>query len=232
MWLELLQIFRSSDPLKALADEFTQMLQTTHEMATIVRPHIFDHSLALEQRERIYALDIQVNKLERSIRKRVVSHITLHSAHVPYCLLLMSLVKDVERIGDYIKNISEVSELGGSEVPAGALRDELESLVNLTMQLFDNAPNLLAEQDREQTTELIMKGRNGGKRSDRLVTEIAKADLSGAQTTSLVLLTRFYKRIGAHLINVLSSVVMPLHKIDFYNEKDARAVSGEQTASA
>lgn len=232
MWLELLQIFSKSDPLKALADEFTKMLQTTHDMATIVRPHIFDHSLALEQRERIYALDIQVNKLERSIRKRVVSHITLHSAHVPYCLLLMSLVKDVERIGDYIKNVSEVSELSGSDVPEGALRDELESLVNLTMQLFDRAAPMLADQDREQATELIMKGRNGGKRCDRLVTEIAKSDLSSAETTSLVLLTRYYKRIGAHLINILSSVVMPLHKIDFYSEKDARAISGEPPVSA
>jgi hypothetical protein len=30
---------------------------------------------------------------------------------------------------------------------------------------------------------------------------------------------RFYKRIGAHVLNVLSSVVMPLHKLDYYDEK-------------
>jgi hypothetical protein len=35
-----------------------------------------------------------------------------------------------------------------------------------------------------------------------------------------VLLTRFYKRIAAHLSNVLSVVVMPLHKIDYFDERE------------
>jgi len=34
----------------------------------------------------------------------------------------------------------------------------------------------------------------------------------------LVLATRYYKRIGGHVLNVLSSVVMPLHKVDYYDE--------------
>jgi hypothetical protein len=32
--------------------------------------------------------------------------------------------------------------------------------------------------------------------------------------------TRFYKRLGAHVLNVLTSVVMPLHKLDYYDEKE------------
>jgi hypothetical protein len=35
-----------------------------------------------------------------------------------------------------------------------------------------------------------------------------------------VLLTRFYKRIAAHLSNVLSAVVMPLHKLDYFDERE------------
>ena len=35
--------------------------------------------------------------------------------------------------------------------------------------------------------------------------------------------TRFYKRIGAHLLNILSGVVMPLHKLDYYDEKVLKA---------
>jgi hypothetical protein len=33
-----------------------------------------------------------------------------------------------------------------------------------------------------------------------------------------VLGTRYYKRIGGHVLNILSSVVMPLHKLDYYDE--------------
>ena len=36
----------------------------------------------------------------------------------------------------------------------------------------------------------------------------------------MVLLTRFHKRLGAHLLNILSSVVMPLHKLDFYDGRE------------
>jgi hypothetical protein len=39
----------------------------------------------------------------------------------------------------------------------------------------------------------------------------------------LVLATRFYKRIGGHVLNVLSSVVMPLHKVDYYDEDEVQA---------
>ena len=37
-------------------------------------------------------------------------------------------------------------------------------------------------------------------------------------TAAQVLGTRYYKRIGGHVLNILSSVVMPLHKIDYYDE--------------
>ena len=43
----------------------------------------------------------------------------------------------------------------------------------------------------------------------------------------MVLLTRFYKRLGAHLLNILTSVVMPLHKLDFYDERVASLAKEE-----
>ncbi len=35
----------------------------------------------------------------------------------------------------------------------------------------------------------------------------------------MVLLTRFYKRLGGHTMNIISSVTMPVHKLDFHDEK-------------
>jgi len=35
----------------------------------------------------------------------------------------------------------------------------------------------------------------------------------------LALAFRFLKRVNAHLGNIASSVVMPLHKIDYFDEK-------------
>ena len=129
MWRELFDVLTSNDPLEPIAQEFHRMLTGTVEMSTLVKPHVFSHDLSLEARSRVYNLDIEVNKLERSIRKRVITHLSLSGSEVEYCLLLMSIVKDAERIGDYIKNISEVSDLGGSPVPDCSIQTELGELI-------------------------------------------------------------------------------------------------------
>ena len=36
----------------------------------------------------------------------------------------------------------------------------------------------------------------------------------------MVLATRYYKRFAGHVLNILSSVVMPLHKLDYYDEDE------------
>ena len=47
---------------------------------------------------------------------------------------------------------------------------------------------------------------------------LAGSDHGAGVTTALILGARFYKRIAGHVLNVLSSVVMPLHKLDYYDE--------------
>ena len=219
MWLELLSIFRKGDAMETLAGEFREMLQLLKEMSQIVKGHIFDQDLSLDDRSKVYKLDVRVNKLERSIRKRVVSHVTLSRDHVPYCLLLMTLVKDAERIGDYWKNISEVSTLGAGKVPEGELKAELREIIDLAMTLMNDLVPILDSSDRERAEELLQIARLTGKRCDQLLVELAKSDFQAAETTAMVLLTRFHKRIIGHSFNILSSVVMPLHKVDFYDEQ-------------
>ena len=57
----------------------------------------------------LYERDVAVNELERSIRRKVLRHLTVNPGHdVAICLALMSVAKDAERIGDYCKNVFEV----------------------------------------------------------------------------------------------------------------------------
>ncbi|MBT6178085.1 MAG: hypothetical protein HOI23_12620 [Deltaproteobacteria bacterium] len=217
MWKELFQVLSDNNPVEPMTQELMQMLEITKEMSSLVHEHVFDQDFGVDQRAAIYKLDIKVNKLERSIRKRVITHLSISHDHVSYCLLLMSLIKDAERVGDYLKNISEVPELGGAQIPDGPLKTELQEIIDLAVEMLKTTPDILATEDTERATDLLQVGRNTGKRCDVLLVELAKSDLTAAQTTSMVLLTRFHKRLGAHLLNILSSVVMPLHKIDFYD---------------
>ncbi len=76
-----------------------------------------------------------------------------------------------------------------------------------------------AKSDEEGAVELIRQGRDTNHRCDALINRIAKSDYDAATTVAVTLATRFYKRIGSHLLNILSGVVMPLHKLDYYDEK-------------
>jgi len=229
MWKELFKILSDNNPVEPMTQELMQMLELTKDMSDLVHAHVFDQKFQVDQRAAIYKLDVKVNKLERSIRKRVITHLSISHDHVSYCLLLMSLIKDAERVGDYLKNISEVPELGGAEIPDGPLKTELEEIIELAVEMLNATPDILANEDTERATDILKLGRNTAKRCDLLLVELAKSDLTAAQTTSMVLLTRFHKRLGAHLLNILSSIVMPLHKIDFYDGRITEEPTTEQS---
>ncbi len=112
MLKQLISLFRSDQPLQVMGENFQEMLRLAYEMTLHAGEIYFGDIVSAEDRTSIYKRDIKVNKLERTIRKEVIAHLSLSgtSPSLPYCLLLMSLVKDVERIGDYAKNLSEIRE--------------------------------------------------------------------------------------------------------------------------
>ena len=222
MLRELLSIFRSSEPLSQMGERFTEMLKLTYEMTLAAGEIFFRVEASAEARTKIYAWDVQVNKLEREIRKKVIAHLSLsgNTASLPYCLLLMSLVKDVERIGDYTKNLAEVLEYHPGPLPEDDIIAELREIRSGVEEAFALAADVFAKSDRERAVELIGHGRDLTRRCDVLVERIARSGYDASSATAGVLGARHYKRIAAHVLNVLSSVVMPLHKLDYYDEDE------------
>ena len=220
MFRELLTIFRSKDVLAEMGENFARMLQLAHEMTLSAGAVFFGKKISPEERDRLFQQDIRVNQSERSIRKQVVAHLSLQGNRldVPYCLLLMSLVKDVERLGDYAKNILELADFGPDQFPDDEAVQELQSIRRGVEDLFTAALEILSSSESDQALRLIREGREIAQRSDDLIESIARAQYDTSTTTALVLGTRYYKRIGGHVLNVISSVVMPLHKVDYFDE--------------
>lgn len=220
---ELLSIFRPGNSLSEAADEFAEMLTLTRSIAITAGQLFFCLPVAPESRARIYEDDVRINDLERKIRSRIIQHLshTKSSASVPYCVLLTSLVKDVERLGDLSKNISELSDHYAGPLADDELLGELREIRDTVEEIFGLVHDVFAKTDREQALELIRRGRSAARRSESLIRLVAKAEhYSPGMVTNLVLGARYYKRMAGHLTNVLTSVVMPLHKIDYYDEKE------------
>ena len=222
MLRELLSIFKTSNPLQAMGENFARMLTLTYEMTVEAGEIYFGMKASPEARTAIYEHDVRVNKLQRTIRKQVVAHLSIpgNRPDVPYSVLLVSLVKDVERIGDYAKNLSEIIDIQDGSLPEGEIVDELKEIRRGVEADFQAAAEVFSTSNQERAIPLMQQGRDIAHRCDALVTRIGRSSYSAGQTTALVLGTRFYKRIGGHVLNVLSSVVMPLHKVDYFDEEE------------
>ena len=220
MLKELLTVFRSDNPIARMGKDFGRMLDIAHDLTLRAGSLFFDGSTGPDERTAISKRDVKVNKLERRIRKQVIAHLALGNASdAPYCLLLMSLVKDVERMGDYAKNISEIYDDGGGPLPDDEQCSELRSIRAAVEATFGEVKGVFHTSDFETAVGLAREGRDVSRRCDTLIGRIARSPYDASTTTSLVLATRYYKRIEAHLLNILSGVVMPLHKLDYYDEK-------------
>ena len=110
MFKNLLEFWKGKDFLTQVLEEFKKMLDDTEKMFDSVCRRLIYNEKEPGLGDKIYAIDKNVNKLQRDIRKRVVEHLSIQpSVDVSTSLLLMSVVKDAERLGDYSKNLLEVT---------------------------------------------------------------------------------------------------------------------------
>lgn len=227
MLKEFVDILTGKHPMQRASDRFNEMYRLALDMVGEASAVYWGRVLTPSERTALYEKDVRVNKLQRRIRKRVIANLSNPvSSDVPFCLLMMSLVKDVERIGDYAKNLIEVPALCGKEnegvahaLPDDAITAELKQIAQSIEAFAREAGGVYERSDRDRARELTLEGRAVAKRCDKLISQIVKADYAADIAVDLTLGTRFYKRIDAHILNLMSSLLMPLHKLDYYDEK-------------
>ncbi|MDH3298438.1 MAG: hypothetical protein OEM96_09215 [Gemmatimonadota bacterium] len=221
MLRELLAAFRSKHPLAEMGANFARMVELTGDSVQEAGSIYFsDSPIDPAGIARIRQRDVEVNALQRTIRRQVVAHLSFETGRgdVPYCLLLVSLVKDVERLGDYAKNLSEVRAIHPGPLPDDPIVKELVDVRNWVGTNYPVLVDVFERADRDRADRLIAEGRTISRSLDALIGKIAAADYDGRSATALAMGTRFYKRIVGHVINVLTGVVQPLHKLDYYDE--------------
>jgi len=229
---ELLSMFGASDSLRDMGENFNRMLALTHRLNLTASQIYFNEIVGNGETERaaLFEQDAQVNALEQTIRRQIITHLSFpgNEADVPYSLLLMTLVKDVERLGDYAKNLAQLTEIRHGIFPLGPELDELLSIRRGVERIF-SAVNVFKEASHDEALKLIRDGRIISRKCDRFIYQIGTGSNDAGTTTALILGTRFYKRICGHLLNVLTSVVMPLDKVDYYDEPLDPSVSKDSS---
>ena len=164
--------------------------------------------------------DRQINVTEMEIRRELVVHFSVHAGgDATEMLVFMNMIKDLERIGDYNKNIFDLAEEGVSFAEADDLerilgfRDEISSRIALMGEI-------LTVRVEERARAYIARSDELRREFDTLVNGLVHSTEPALHAVPRALLYRFLKRITAHSMNVVTAVVMPVDRLDYYDEAD------------
>ncbi|MBM3308359.1 MAG: phosphate uptake regulator PhoU [Candidatus Eisenbacteria bacterium] len=221
MFRDLIEAFRRRPLLDQMYTEMEQMLAEGVNMFRPIAALLTGEAkLSRETHEMIYATDRRINHIQRNIRKQLVEHLTISTgADVSISLVLMSISKDAERIGDMCKNVLEVAEALGGPLENGRYGQRFRTLLAETEALFGPTVRAFCESDAEIGRDAVERGRKLAKDCEAIIEDLLEDDLPCRLAVLYTLLARHLKRICSHLSNVATSVVMPMHRLDYFDEK-------------
>jgi phosphate transport system protein len=218
----ILDLFKQDNWSNKLVGRVNEMLELGSDMFAYTTGVLLDGNEDNAPQTLLYDRDKRINHLERSIRRRVVSHLSMgqKSADIPSALIFTNVVKDGERIGDYVKNLHEVAGMMPENPDRELYVKWLSGPTEAVSELFQLTRQAFAESDPEMAGKVIKTAQVQGKSYEEMIREVTTSDLATNDAVCLVLVLRFYKRLVAHMSNIASTVVMPVDMIDFYDEDE------------
>ncbi|MBU0984057.1 MAG: hypothetical protein KKA42_09320 [candidate division Zixibacteria bacterium] len=218
MFQKFKELFSSENLLDSAYTTTVTMLEFDLKMYNAARAVLRDQDTA-ELPFDIKKMDRQINKYEREVRRNVLTHLTVAgNTNLVPGLVLVSIVIDVERIGDYTKNIVELATMHEEMLKGGPFETALRDVEKTIDQHFPLTIQVLNTQDKERAREVMMAEDTTGKKSDAAVESIITSldhGLSTSDAVCLALYFRHLKRINAHLTNIVSAIVNPFPRIGF-----------------
>ena len=173
---------------------------------------------AADVNDELRSTDRQVNQLEREIRREILVHSSVFGGiDAPAVLVYMSVVKDIERVGDYAKNLLDLARDGAdlSKAPNAEHWRNLTADVSLYIAEVDRT---FHARDAARARALRQQGDGLLSHFDARVSALIKEDPASEQAVARALAHRYLKRVVAHLMNLLSAVIMPIDKLDYFDE--------------
>jgi len=220
MFRNLLSFWKGKDFLAQVFEEFKSMLDDAEIMFKTACGWLLDDVDEPGLKQKIYDIDQKVNHMQKDIRKRIVEHLSLQpTVDVAACLVLMSVVKDAERLGDYCKNLYEVTELLEKPLNRELFTNYFDGIDKDILTLFEQTKGAFIDADEEKARLTWEYKTRLTKDCNRIVSELVKCDLSVNEAVCMVLIARYFKRLIAHLVNIATSVILPLSDLDYFDEK-------------
>ncbi len=222
MLSRIVELWRGRNLIGQMLDELMEMLTLSKSMFDSIIGVGLEGGDVETVREDIYAKDTAINRLEQSIRRKILVHLSVQSnVDVPACLVLMSAARNAERLGDYAKNLFEVFA-NAPPLRPGLYYDQLLKLAGEISSAFTSVADVFRNSDAQTGRQLREANYRAEKQCDAVLQELV-AGVDVEAPAAYALLYRFFKRILSHQSNIVSGVIMPVDKMDYYERPDQAA---------
>ena len=169
MFNKFKELFGSENLLDLAFETTLTMIEFDHKMYKASRETLRESNtseLPFDFKE----TDRKINKYEREVRRKVLTHLTIAGTQnlVPG-LALVSIVIDVERIGDYTKNIAGLASLHPNKLPGGKFESDLNKIEDRIEEHFPLILDVLKSQDKKKARTILNAEEEIAKMSDNIV---------------------------------------------------------------
>jgi phosphate uptake regulator len=215
-----LSLFHKENLLEQALQDTTTMLEQTERMVHAARESLRDTDGTLPDLD-IRQMDQVVNRYESEVRRKVFNHLSMGGKDEVYpSLVLISIIIDVERVGDYAKNIVELGSEHAPRLRGGPFEAELTRIEGLVVgRLLGEGRAIFRNHDQAAAARLIQDAGWVNPACDRITNLLASGqaavDLPAQTQVALALYVRYLKRINSHWLNILTSLVNPFDRIGF-----------------
>ena len=186
--------------------------------------HVFDLAAGARFRgtdpttvaDELVTTEERTDEAEREIRRRVLVHASARGTHADLgsCLRYMTVAKDAERIADLAKQLFGIAELVGTVQP-GPVRDDLSDLASRLSPLIVEVAEAFRSGDQDRAEAVIGGAREVQQRCRARIDALLREEEEVPYPAATALSYRQVSRVAANLLNIASSVVMPLDEIDY-----------------
>ena len=218
MLREILNLLRRDNLLAQALNECHEMLDLCHPMVHGAVNSLRNEDVAFSDVD-VHQADKKINSFERDVRRKIVTHLALdNKADTSSGLALISIIIDIERIGDYSKNIVDLARQHASRLVVAEHEEAVTAIEKAALGLFDRTVKAFKTADANEARLLMETYKTDVSARWRTIENqlvAGQTSLNTSDAVTLALYGRFMKRISAHSKNLATSIVNPVDRIGY-----------------
>ena len=224
MFDRVISLWKSEDLLSQAWEESFEMMVLSNEMFSAAIRYL-RRGEKIKTLKNLKKRDREINEFQKSVRKKVVTHFSISQKveDFPSGLVLLNIVVDIERLGDYTKNILDLAIHYPDPLVSENCLNSLKEIEDDILSRFTDTLTAIEQQDEKLAKKLLKSYRKSfSNMSDKIVND----GISGRQeykdqkeAASVTLYARYLKRVGGHLKNITTTMLNPYEEIGYRPSK-------------